>query len=145
MIPCGLGARNTLRLESGMASTGMKSTTRPLRGKQGSDGSANWKRARFRASDALAQQKQAGVRRKLVGFEMLDKRIGRDGYPGVDRRLRSRLRNQRRTCAVSEEKYWHGVCAAGVERGGIEYRNRNSRTIGAAREIVPLPFYKRPQ
>ncbi len=38
-------------------------------------------KGRFLGSDVIAAQKQAGIKRKLAGFEMLDKRIGRDGYP----------------------------------------------------------------
>ena len=38
-------------------------------------------KGRFLGCDVIAAQKQTGLKRKLVGFEMIDKRIGRDGYP----------------------------------------------------------------
>ena len=81
LIPCGLGARNTLRLEAGMALYGheIDDTTTPL--EAGLGWICKLEKGDFQGRETLAQQKQAGVRRKLVGFEMLDKRIGRDGYP----------------------------------------------------------------
>ena len=81
MIPCGLGARNTLRLEAGMCLYGheIDDTTTPW--EAGLGWICKLEKAPFLGSDVLAKQKQEGVPRKLVGFEMLDKRIGRDGYP----------------------------------------------------------------
>ena len=81
MIPCGLGARNTLRLEAGMCLYGheIDDTTTPW--EAGLGWICKMEKAPFLGSEVLAQQKQTGLPRKLVGFEMLDKRIGRDGYP----------------------------------------------------------------
>ena len=81
LIPCGLGARNTLRLESGMALYGheIDSTTTPW--EAGLGWICKLEKGAFQGKDALAKQKLTGMHRKLVGFEMLDKRIGRDGYP----------------------------------------------------------------
>jgi aminomethyltransferase len=81
LIPCGLGARNTLRLEAGMCLYGheIDDTTTPF--EAGLSWICKLAKGSFLGSDILAEQKQAGVKRKLVGFEMLDKRIGRDGYP----------------------------------------------------------------
>ena len=56
-------------------------STRPRRPwKRGLGWICKLEKGRFLGCDALAAQKQAGVKRKLVGFEMIDKRIGRDGY-----------------------------------------------------------------
>jgi len=81
MLPCGLGARNTLRLEAGMCLYGheIDDTTTPW--EAGLGWICKMEKAPFLGSDVLAQQKRDGLTRKLVGFEMLDKRIGRDGYP----------------------------------------------------------------
>ena len=81
MIPAGLGARNTLRLEAGMCLYGheIDDTTTPW--EAGLAWICKMEKAPFLGSDVLAAQKKDGVPRKLVGFEMLDKRIGRDGYP----------------------------------------------------------------
>lgn len=77
--PIGLGARDTLRLEMGFCLYGndIDDTTSPL------EAGLGWitKFSKFFTnSDALAVQKQEGVQRKLVGFEMIDKGIPRHGY-----------------------------------------------------------------
>jgi aminomethyltransferase len=81
--PIGLGARDTLRLEMGFCLYGndIDDTTSPLEAGLGwvTKFSKN-----FTNSEALQQQKQAGVSRKLVGFEMIDRGIPRHDYPIVD-------------------------------------------------------------
>src|SRR5256885_9815103 len=78
--PCGLGARNTLRLEAKMALYGheIDASISPLEADLG------WivklEKGEFIGRDALLKQKENGVRRKLVGFEMRGRGIGRDGY-----------------------------------------------------------------
>jgi aminomethyltransferase len=83
--PCGLGARNTLRLEAGM----------PLYGHEISDsinvfegGLERWlklEKGEFIGREALlAVQASGGPKRKLVGLEMMERGIARDGYPVMD-------------------------------------------------------------
>jgi aminomethyltransferase len=78
--PCGLGARNTLRLESKMALYGheIHASITPY------EADLAWivklDKGDFIGHSALAKQKQQGVSRKLVGFEMTGRGIGRDGY-----------------------------------------------------------------
>jgi len=78
--PCGLGARNTLRLECKMALYGheIHSTVTPL------EADLAWivkfDKGEFLGRDALLKQKERGVTRKLIGFEMKGRGIGRDGY-----------------------------------------------------------------
>jgi len=77
--PIGLGARDTLRLEMGYCLYGndIDDTTSPL------EGGLGWitKFTKdFVAKDKVLAQKEAGVERKLVGFEMIDKGIPRHGY-----------------------------------------------------------------
>ena len=78
--PCGLGARNTLRLEAKMALYGheIDATISPLEADLG------WivklDKGEFVGRDALLKQKESGIRRKLIGFEMRGRGIGRDGY-----------------------------------------------------------------
>lgn len=79
--PIGLGARDTLRLEAKMALYGndIDDHTTPLEADLG------WivklKKGDFLGRERLLQQKREGVERKLVGFEMLGRAIGRQGYP----------------------------------------------------------------
>ena len=78
--PCGLGARNTLRMESAMALYGheIDASISPLEANLG------WivklDKGEFVGRDALLKQKESGIRRKLIGFEMRARGIGRDGY-----------------------------------------------------------------
>ena len=144
MIPCGLGARNTLRLEAGMCLYGheIDDTTTPW--EAGLGWICKMEKAPFLGSEVLAQQKQTGVPRKLVGFEMLDKRIGRDGYPVL--------------IAGREAGHVTSGCPAPFLKKniGMAYVPPQSTAVGteieisirgqaAAARIVPIPFYKRPQ
>ena len=81
--PIGLGARDTLRLEMGFCLYGndIDDTTSPLEAGLGWVTKFN---KEFTNSEALQQQKQEGVKRKLVGFEMVDRGIPRHDYPIVD-------------------------------------------------------------
>lgn len=78
--PAGLGARNTLRLEAKMALYGheIDASISPLEADLG------WivklDKGDFVGRDALVKQKENGVGRKLIGFEMRGRGIGRDGY-----------------------------------------------------------------
>jgi glycine cleavage system T protein (aminomethyltransferase) len=78
--PCGLGARNTLRLEAKMALYGheIHASITPL------EADLAWivkmNKGEFVGKAALARQKEIGVQRKLAGFEMTGRGIGRDGY-----------------------------------------------------------------
>ncbi len=78
--PCGLGARNTLRLEAKMALYGheIHASITPLEADLA--WIVKWDKGDFIGRPALAAQKEKGVRRKLVGFEMRGRGIARDGY-----------------------------------------------------------------
>ena len=78
--PCGLGARNTLRLESKMALYGheIHASLTPLEADLG--WIVKFDKGDFIGRDALLKQKNQGLTRKLAGFEMTGRGIGRDGY-----------------------------------------------------------------
>lgn len=81
VIPAGLGCRDTLRLEMGMALYGndIDDTVTPL------EANLQWlvklKKADFVGRDALVKQKEAGIPRKLVGFTSSERAFPRHGYP----------------------------------------------------------------
>lgn len=82
VVPCGLGARDTLRLEAAMALYGqdIDEKTTPL--EAGLGWLVNLDRVgEFVGRQALEAQKQAGVSRRLVGLEMGGRHIARHGYP----------------------------------------------------------------
>ncbi len=78
--PVGLAARDTLRLEMGFCLYGndIDDTTTPL--EAGLGWITKFSKEDFVAKDILQKQKEEGIKRKLVGFEMMDKGIARHGY-----------------------------------------------------------------
>jgi aminomethyltransferase len=84
--PIGLGARDTLRLEMGYCLYGndIDDTTSPLEAGLGWITKLN-KAASFTAKEILEKQKAEGIKRKLVGFEMIERGIPRHHYQIVDK------------------------------------------------------------
>jgi len=80
-LPAGLGARDTLRFEAGMSLYGndIDNTTTPL--EAGLGWIVKFKKGDYIGRDVLERQKEEGVERKLIGFEMHERGIARHGYP----------------------------------------------------------------
>lgn len=83
LIPCGLGARDTLRLEKGFCLYGndIDDTTSPI------EAGLGWITKfdkDFISKEIFEKQKEEGVNKKLVAFEMQEKAIPRHNYPVVD-------------------------------------------------------------
>jgi aminomethyltransferase len=78
--PCGLGARNTLRLESAMALYGHEIGASITPFDAGLDRYVKLDKGDFIGSAALRKQLEKGLTRRLAGFEMRGRGIGRDGY-----------------------------------------------------------------
>jgi aminomethyltransferase len=144
VLPCGLAARNTLRLEAGMCLYGheIDETTTLLEANLGWICKLN--KGDFTGRERLAKQKEEGIRRKLVGFEVTDRGIARDGQDVF-------IYGQREGQVTSGSpapflKKNIGMAYVPVEsakeRGTLEIDVRG-RLVGA--QIVPLPFYKRPK
>jgi aminomethyltransferase len=143
VVPCGLGARDTLRLEAAMRLYGndIDETTTPLEADLG--WIVGWKDD-FIGRDRLVEQKQSGVTRKLVGFEMLDRGIARHGHSvmGGDHRagvVTSGTQTPFLKKAIGMAYVPPEMAAAGSEID-IDIRGRRSKAT-----IVPLPFYRRPR
>jgi aminomethyltransferase len=81
LLPAGLGARDTLRFEASMSLYGndIDHTTTPL--EAGLGWIVKFKKGDYIGRDVLERQKEEGVQRKLVGFEMHERGIARHGYP----------------------------------------------------------------
>ena len=142
VLPCGLAARNTLRLEAGMCLYGheIDETTTLLEANLGWIAKLN--KTDFIGREALAKQKEDGLKRKLVGFEVTDRGIARDGQ--------DILIDSQRVGRVTS-----GSPAPFLKKNiGMAYVPVNVANVGqrieidvrgklVAAEIVSLPFYKR--
>jgi aminomethyltransferase len=142
--PCGLGARNTLRLESKMALYGheIDASITPLEADLG------WivrlDKGDFIGDDALRRQSEKGVTRKLVGFEMRGRGIARDGYEVLlDEKPAGWVTSGSPSPTLGKNI---GLCYLPVERANPGQRiDIMIRNQAVEAEIVPTPFYKRPK
>lgn len=84
LVPCGLGARDTLRLESGFCLYGndLSEETSPL--EAGLGWVVKFKKEDFVGREVLQKQKEAGLASRLIGFVLEDRGIPRAGYPLVN-------------------------------------------------------------
>lgn len=140
--PCGLGARNTLRLEAKMALYGheIDATTTPY------EADLAWivkpKGRDFIGSDALRKGLERGIARKLVGFEMRGRGIGRDGYEvRIDGKPAGWVTSGSPSPTLNKNI---GLCYLPVEHAKpgvrIEVMVRNQPVEA---ETVATPFYRR--
>ena len=142
VVPAGLGARDTLRLEAGMRLYGndIDDTTTVLEADLG--WTIGWKKESFIGADVLRRQKQDGVGRKLVGFEMLDRAIARHGYEAfVDGRAAGVVTSGTQTPYLKKAIGMVYLPASHAAAGGefeVDVRGRRVRA-----RVVPMPFYKR--
>ncbi|AKA36033.1 glycine cleavage system aminomethyltransferase GcvT [Flagellimonas lutaonensis] len=139
--PIGLAARDTLRLEMGYCLYGndIDDTTSPL------EAGLGWitKFTKdFVNSEALAKQKEAGVSRKLVGFEMKEKAIPRHGYDITDAQGNKIGRVTSGTMSPSLEKgIGLGYVPTAYSKEGEEiFVTIRKKSVPAV--IVRPPFYK---
>jgi aminomethyltransferase len=84
IVPCGLGARNTLRLEGRMALYGHEISDTINVWEAGLDRFCKMDKGDFIGRAALEKAKVAGIKRTLVGIEAVDRGIPRDGYKVQD-------------------------------------------------------------
>ncbi len=142
LVPVGLGARNTLRLEAAYPLYGheLDGDTTLLEANLG------WicklEKGDFIGRDALARQKEHGVQKKLVGFEMAERGVARDGYPvWIDGKQQGRVTSGSYSPYLKKNiglAYIPTECAGPGRELEIEIRGKRVR----ARQ-TPLPFYKR--
>ncbi|OYT73624.1 MAG: glycine cleavage system protein T [Chloracidobacterium sp. CP2_5A] len=142
--PCGLGARNTLRLEAKLALYGheIDDAVTPL--EAGLGWICKLDKGDFVGRDALLRQKAAGLTRKLVGFEVEDRVPIRDGYPLVaDGREIGRVTSGSPSPFLKKNI---GLAYLPIDKTAV-----GTRVLAVARgrevpcRIVPTPFYARPK
>jgi aminomethyltransferase len=140
--PCGLGARNTLRLEAKMALYGHEITAsiNPFEADLG--WIVKMEKGDFVGRNALETQQKQGATRKLTGFEMTGRGIGRDGYEiWVEGKPVGWVTSGGPAPTLNKNI---GLCYLPVDQAGpgrpIDVMIRNQP---AAAVTVPTPFYKR--
>jgi len=142
--PCGLGARDTLRLEASMRLCGSDMDEQTTVIEAGLGWIVGWKKGEFIGSEILRAQKAGTLERTLVGFEMVDRAIARHGYPvviGSD--VVGVVTSGTQTPFLKKSI---GLAMVPVSRSApgtplhIEIRGRHVAAV-----VVPEPFYKRPK
>ncbi len=145
IIPCGLGARNTLRLEAKMALYGHEISDKINVWEAGLDRYCKMEKGDFIGRAALEQAKAAGLTRALVGLEMVDRGIARDEY-----------------CCCNENGDVIGVVTSGspsptlCKNIALAYVPPAMTALGTQvyvqiraqkckAQVVATPFYKRPK
>jgi aminomethyltransferase len=142
VVPAGLAARDTLRLEAAFRLHGQDIDDSTTVLEAGLGWIVAWEKGEFNGRAALAAQKAAGPPRRLVGFEMDDRAIGRHGHDvyadgvkvGV---VTSGTRTPFLKKAIGMARVPSANSSPGT-RLEIDVRGRR-----AAARVVPLPFYKR--
>jgi len=143
MKPCGLGARNTLRLEAAMALYGHEIHASVTPFEAGLGWIVKMDKGEFIGRQALAAQQRAGARRRLAGFEVRGRGVARDGYEVmVDGAPAGWVTSGSPSPSLNRNI---GLCylPAGAAHPGrrIEVMIR-AQAVEA--EVVPAPFYRRP-
>ena len=145
VVPCGLGARNTLRLEGKLPLYGHEISDTINVWEAGLDRFCKMEKPDFIGRAALERSKAAGVHRVLVGLEMTERGIARDGYKVLD------------TAGKEIGYVTSGSPAPYLKKNiALAYVLKEFEAIGTplrveirgqgvAAVIVPTPFYKRPK
>jgi len=140
-MACGLGARDTLRLEAGMALYGheIDETTNPY--EAGLGRVVRLQKGQFSGHDALAAVSERGVQRKLVGFELTTDGVPRQGYSiTVDGQPVGRVTSGNKSPSLGKPI---GMAYVPVDRSevgsdiAVEIRGRQ-----VPARVVALPFYE---
>jgi aminomethyltransferase len=145
IVPCGLGCRNTLRLESKMALYGHEISDKINLWEAGLDRYCKMEKGDFVGRAALEKAKATGLKRTLVGIEMIDRGIARDEY-----------------CCCNEAGEAIGIVTSGSpsptlgKNIALAYVPPSYSAVGTnlyveirgqkcKAQVVATPFYKRPK
>jgi len=142
--PCGLGARNTLRLEAGMSLYGHEVSEDVNVLEAGLDRWLKLDKGFFIGRDALLQeQARGGPERKIVGLQMLERGIGRDGYSvlSVDEERIGTVTSGSPAPFLKTNIAMALVPTSVAQSGAEVFVECRGNRVRAKQ--VPLPFYKR--
>jgi aminomethyltransferase len=144
VLPCGLAARNTLRLEAGMCLYGHEITEETTLFEANLGWITKLNKGDFTGRDALARQKEEGVKRKLVGFEVTDRGIARDDQDIFIEGRRAGKVTSGSPAPFLKKNIGMGYLPAEQTIAGQRFEiDVRGKMVGA--QVVPLPFYKRPK
>ena len=139
--PIGLGARDTLRLEMGFCLYGndIDDTTSPI------EAGLGWVTKftkTFTNSEALLAQKEAGVKRRLIGFEMIERGIPRHDYEIVDEagNVIGKVTSGTQSPSLQKAIGMGYVAKENAKEGSDIYISIRNNNIKA--KVVKFPFYK---
>lgn len=144
-IPCGLGARNTLRLEGRLPLYGHEISDTINVWEAGLDRFCKMEKTEFVGRPALESARAAGLTKTLVGLEMVERGIARDGYKVQDEAGReigyvtsgSPAPFLKKNIALAYVPLEHAAIGSTVK---VEIRGQ-----GVKAQVVPTPFYRRPR
>jgi aminomethyltransferase len=142
VLPCGLAARNTLRLEAGMALYGheLNENTTLLEANLGWICKLN--KGDFVGREALAKQKETGVTKRLIGFEITERGIARDEQELlIDGERVGKVTSGSPAPYLKKNIGMAYVPAAAANEGQPIQIDVRGKLVGA--QIVKTPFYKR--
>jgi aminomethyltransferase len=145
VVPCGLGSRNTLRLEGNLSLYGHEISDTINVWEAGLDRFCKMEKPDFIGRAALEKAKSAGLKRTLVGLEMIERGIARDGYKVLDDSSReigyvtsgSHAPFLKKNIALA---YMPPEFASVGSIVKVEIRGQ-----GVKAQVVPAPFYRRPK
>ena len=145
VVPCGLGARNTLRIEGSLSLYGHEISDTINVWEAGLDRFCKMEKPDFIGRSALEKERAAGLKKTLVGVEMVDRGIARDGYKVLDDSGReigyvtsgSPAPFLKKNIALAYVPPQHAAVGSTVK---IEIRGQ-----GVKAQVIPIPFYKRPR
>jgi aminomethyltransferase len=145
IVPCGLGARNTLRLEGKLPLYGHEISDTINVWEAGLDRFCKMEKLEFIGRAALEKGKAEGVKRTLVGLEMTERGIARDTYKVLDVAGReigyvtsgSPSPFLKKNIALAYVPPEFASVGSAVK---VEIRGQ-----GVGAQLVPTPFYKRPK
>ena len=145
LVPCGLGARNTLRLEGKLPLYGHEISDTINVWEAGLDRFCKMEKAEFIGRAALEKAKTEGAKKTLVGLEMVDRGIARDEYRILDEGGReigyvtsgSPAPFLKKNIALAYVPPAQSAIGTTVK---VEIRGQ-----GVKAQVIPTPFYKRPK
>ncbi|HTC50236.1 MAG TPA: glycine cleavage system aminomethyltransferase GcvT [Candidatus Aquilonibacter sp.] len=145
IVPCGLGSRNTLRLEGKLPLYGHEISDTINVWEAGLDRFCKMEKPGFIGRTVLEKAKNEGLKRTLVGLEMVERGIARDGHKVLDNSGReigyvtsgSPAPFLKKNIALAYVPPQFAAIGTPIK---IEIRGQ-----GVGAQVVPTPFYKRPK